>query len=193
MDFSPYFSTNVQDESQVRYTRDMRTNRDPRTVFLRAYLGARDGRQVTALKSAISLAQSHFAERGFNLISEDFHNDQIKNDLHLSPQAFIDKLLEADVHMGQALLHESNIGKTPDWNINNIHAAVDRLKYHIGSPMGKYVDCPGLRGDKYSTYELLGEDYCLPTLKIELPEKTWSVGYFSPLAEALIDRLVTYS
>lgn len=190
MDFSPLLSEDILDKTQVAYTDSLRINNDPGTVLLRAYIGASEGRQAVPVESAISLAKGYYAKRGITIISEIYHNDLIKNNLHWNPQDFGTKLLEADVHLAHAPLHEGNISKTPNWNIANIHATVDRLKHHCGSPMGRYVCCPGLRGDKYRIYDILGEEYCLPTLKIDLPQQSWTPGTFTLIGDIQIDRLV---
>ena len=123
--------------------------------------------------AAVSRAEIRFKSRNIRLIVRMYCNDYIKNIAKLTPTTLVDRMIEADFHIGITHFHEGNVAKSGAWNIQNILSNVDRLKNHLGNLMGKSNECPIFRQGKREVYEELS-DYCLPTLIIELPTAaTW--------------------
>ncbi len=56
------------------------------------------------------------------------------------------------------------------WNLPNILSNIDRLRYHLGIPMGKFITCPVFRQDKLEIYKHL-DNFAAPTLGVTLLEE----------------------
>jgi hypothetical protein len=171
---------------------DMRINKNLDEILLRGFIGGRAGRQADFIVTAVNDATAFYRSQGIELRAELYHQDAIKNNLGWSPQTFATKLIESDIHLVGAVFHEGNISKTPEWNIWNIWDATDRLEFHLGYPNGHHVHCLNFRGDKYQVNELLGEEYCLPQMKLDLPRASWTDGFISTLKFTLVDRYFVF-
>ena len=83
-----------------------------------------------------------FSSRSYLIKIENFTNDRVKNVLRWSVSDLIDSLLAADIHIIRTHVHQGNIAQTENWNMDNILHHINRLEYHLGVPMGKYIQCP---------------------------------------------------
>lgn len=169
MDLSIYESSDATARLHIDIIEGMRVNKSPHVILCRGFIGGSEGRQLEQITTAMSRAQDVYKSRGITLKSEMYTNDFIKNTMHWGPKETIDSIMGADFHLMVAPFHEGNISKTPSWNIPNILANAERLRYHLGNTMGRYSRCPLLRGDKKDVYEAF-PDHCLPTITIALPK-----------------------
>jgi hypothetical protein len=167
---------------------DIKINTNLDEILIRGFIGGREGRQSDFIVTAVNDATAFYSKRGIQLHTELYHQDAVKNTLRWSPQELTNKLIEADIHILGAHFHEANIAKTDEWNMWNIWSATDRLEFHLGYPNGQYVHCPNLRGDKYMVNDILGEEYCLPQMKLDLPRTRWDEGFISTLNATLVER-----
>jgi hypothetical protein len=157
----------------IKQIEQLRINKDVDTILCRAFIGGSGGRQLEEFNTAIGRAQVHFRQRGIRLIVDCLCNDFIKNEAKFSPTTLVDRMMDADFHLGITHFHEGNISKTSAWNIRNILSNLDRLKHHLGNLMGDSNDCPIFRQGKKEVYDKLPA-YCLPTLTINVPKHTWN-------------------
>ena len=173
LDWSIFEREDITSRLLIKQIEQLRINKDLDTILCRSFIGGSGGRQLDEFNAGISRAQVHFKKRGIKLAVEYLCNDFVKNEARFSPTDLVDRLLEADIHLGITHFHEGNIAKTGAWNIKNVLSNLDRLKYHLGNLMGDSNGCPIFRQGKREVYETL-PDYCLPTLIIDLPEKSWN-------------------
>jgi hypothetical protein len=171
MDFSIFNREDFHTKLQIAQIQSLRTNEED-AILIRGFVGGADGRQYTQFNTAMSEAKAYYAERNIIINCEMYTNDFVKNIMKWGPTELVDKILEGDAHIILTHLTEANIAKTPSWNVPNILANLDRLKFHLGNTMGARNNCPVLRQGKREIYEHL-PDYCLPTLIIDLPRESW--------------------
>jgi hypothetical protein len=172
LDYSIFERRDFTSRLIIKQIEQLRINKDVDTILCRAFIGGSGGRQLEEFNSAIGRAQVHFRNRGIRLIVDCLCNDFIKNEAKFSPTILVDRMMDADFHLGITHFHEGNIAKTGAWNVPNILSNLDRLKHHLGNLMGDSNNCPIFRQGKREVYEKL-PDYCLPTLIIDLPKQTW--------------------
>jgi hypothetical protein len=60
------------------------------------------------------------------------------------------------------------------WTIPNVYGLLPQLKYHLGIPMGKYLQCPIWRRDKFKIYRML-KDLSVPCIRVVMTEEGVSV------------------
>ena len=172
LDWSTFKRKDFSGRLLLAQIEQFRINKNVDTILCRAFIGGSGGRQLEEFTTAVSRAEIHFKARSIRLVVEMYCNDYIKNIEKLTPTGLIDRMIEADFHLGITHFHEGNIAKTGAWNINNILSNLGRLKYHLGNLMGASNACPIFRQGKKEVYSMLA-DYCLPTLTIELPSQVW--------------------
>ena len=173
LDFTIFERADIHARLQIAQLSNLRINRDDSTVLLRGFKGGKGSRQLDQVSSAVGRAVTFYENQGINLIDEMEDQDTIKNIYRLGPTEYVDKVLEADIHLFTAHFHEGNIAKTGSWNMPNILSNLDRLKYHLGNLMGAKNECPVYRQSKKEVYASMS-DYCLPTEIIYLPFAGWT-------------------
>ena len=161
MDLSVLLLDDIESVLKRAEIAGLQENKDPRTVLIRIYLGSCKSAQIEVVTAASRRVISKFKLRGITVIFETFTNDHVKNTLKWSVNELIDCLLAADIHVLASHLHQGNMAKTAQWNIGNLYSQADRLRFHLGFPMGQHVHCPVLWGDLARVYEVLG-DLCPP-------------------------------
>ena len=165
MDLSVFLEQDFDSVIAVRAIKNLAANRNKNVVLLRVFLGAT--RQEEPFKRGIAEAQSILREQNIQLQMEIFGQDYVKNEKHWTVTQLIDWLLASDVHLVPCHIHEGNLNKTPSWNVDNIMDQVRRLKYHLGLPMGKHVDCAVWNGNKFVLSES-SEGFSAPSMQIPL-------------------------
>ena len=173
LDFTIFERSDMHTRLQINQINSLRKNRSDITVLLRGFKGGKGSRQLEQVMSAVGRAVTLYEEQGINLIDEMEDQDAIKNIYHLGPTEYVDRVLQGDIHLFTAHFHEGNIAKTGSWNMPNILANLDRLKYHLGNLMGEKNNCPVYRQGKKEVYSIMN-DYCLPTEIINLPFSGWT-------------------
>jgi len=153
--------------------KSFRINKNPKRILIRAFEGAASGRCIELFNAAVRRATEVLNGRGIEVMFESFSSDEVKNGNSWSPTDLVDALLEADIHLLYTHLHEGNIGKTIEWNINNILGNLDRLEFHLGNFMGARTKCHIFRQGKIEIYKLM-PDYCLPSVAVTLPALDWT-------------------
>jgi hypothetical protein len=166
MDLSVLLEDNFDSVIAIESIKRLAVNRDRTVVLLRVFLGAT--RQLEPFQRGISEAKKELLhESNIRLQVEIFDQDYVKNDLKWTVTQLIDWLLAADVHLVPCHIHEGNLGKTPSWNVENIQIQARRLKFHLGLPMGKNVECAVWNGDKFEL-SASSQGFSAPSLKIPL-------------------------
>ena len=172
LDESIFDCRDLHSRMLISQIEENRINKEVDRVVCRAFIGGRDGRQLVEFNAAVGRAKLYFLDRGIKLDIKLFDQDTIINVLEWTPTELVDRFLEADFHIFITHLHEGSIAKNGSWNMFNILANLDRLKYHLGNLMGSANSCSIYRQGKREVYEKL-HDYCLPTITVELPRDTW--------------------
>jgi hypothetical protein len=174
-DFSIFERGDLHTRTQIAQIERLRINKDENVILFKGFIGGIDGRQFTEFNTAMSLAVSYYAKQNITIACHMYHNDQIKNILRWGPTELIDNILEGDVAIIATHLTEGNIAKTASWNVPNILANLERLRYQLGNTMDIRNQCPVLRQGKKEIYSKL-PDYCLPTFIYDLhPEEFYGV------------------
>ena len=146
---------------------------DSKIILIRVFLGGSLAVQVDSLQHALLIVVKNFSEVGITVRVENFTNNDDRNKLKWSVNDLINSLLESDIHLIGTHLHQGNLAKSEYWNIQNISSNIDRLKYHLGIPMGKFIYCPVFRQDKLKLYECLNA-FSAPTIGVSLHDETLS-------------------
>ena len=167
MDLSVLTLSDIDSVMKRAEVEALKENHDPKRVLIRIYFGADHATQVAPLTAATHRIISLFESRGIEIKVQTFTNNEVKNDLKWSVNELIDCLLAADIHIVSSHIHQGNLTKTALWNITNISSQFERLKYHLGFPMGNSVLCPVLWGDHFTVFDALG-DLCPPSIQISL-------------------------
>ena len=153
----------------------LRENKDPTVVRIHAFIGAEFGEQQTPLSVALGEVKVHYLQtKGIKLTIHTLTNDYVKNILHWTCTELFTWLLSADIHLLPTHLHQGmmNLGGLEvdgTWNIPNILKNLERLRYHLGTPCGKYIDCPIMTQNKMGYYRALQTvGLCAPTISVDI-------------------------
>jgi hypothetical protein len=149
----------------------IRANKDPSTVLIRGFCGGKDGQQKDVVSEAIKELAVSYRERGIHIIFEEFNNDLVRNGYKWNATQTFTALLSADIHILPTHFHQGMLAKggTDTWNMTNISKNIERLRYHLGTPCGKHLDCPVWSQNKHRLYDHLEAlDLCLPTIKVNI-------------------------
>jgi hypothetical protein len=148
----------------------LRENKDVKRVLIRAFLGGNNGEQSTPLKRAYINVYKIYKRQGVELVLQTFTNDLVRNKYHWSCTQLFDYLVSADIHLLPTHLHQGMLalGGSDTWNTLNILRNMERLRYHLGTPNGTYIDdSVGNQSKKYYI-ALEKEGLCAPTLFVDI-------------------------
>jgi hypothetical protein len=151
MDLSILERTDFDSLVAIELIKAARVNLKKNTVLLRVFKGAT--RQDEGFSRALADAEKKLAREGITLVYEVYDQAYVKNKLKWTVTQLIDWLLAADIHLIPCHAHEGNVAKTESWNLENIRSQLSRLKYHLGVPMGKHLDCCIWNQDKWEMYQ----------------------------------------
>lgn len=171
MDVSDFDSMNINVFLARIKIDAMRENRDPKQILVRAFVGGHNGEQSTPLTRAFVRVADIYKARNIKLVLQKFTNDIVRNKYHWTCRELFDHLLAADIHLLPTHLHQGMLalGGTDTWNTINILQNLERLRYHLGSNCGKYIDDPVASQDKMAYYAPLErEGLCAPTLAVDI-------------------------
>ena len=152
-----------------------RRNKDPNKVTGFLSMGSRASRQIEMVTKAIHIVSRKFAAYGICVTVDQVNNDQIKYKFKWTVSNLLDTILEADFHLLPTHVHQAMVWLAGDtWTIPIINRELDRLYWHLGIPMGKYVHCPVWRQDKIKIYQIMSE-FMAPTIHLKLSFEEVSV------------------
>ena len=149
----------------------IRENKNPAAVLIRGFTGGKDGQQKNVVTEAIQELAVDYSLRGIHILFEEFTNDSVRNEYKWNATQTFTALLSADIHILPTHFHQGMLAKggTDTWNMSNIIKNIERLRYHLGTPCGKHLDCPVWSQNKRSLYDHLEAlDLCLPTIKVNI-------------------------
>ena len=127
-----------------------------------------------SLEVAIDQLRKRYLLLGYTIQYKAFSNDDVRNVHGWNATELFTKLLSADIHLLPTHCHQGmiSLGGTAvmgTWNIANILANYDRLRYHLGIPNGRHLSCPVFTQNKGMLYESLTRlGLCLPTATISI-------------------------
>ena len=127
-----------------------------------------------SLEVAIDQLRKRYLLLGYTIQYKAFSNDDVRNVHGWNATELFTKLLSADIHLLPTHCHQGmiSLGGTAvmgTWNIANILANYDRLRYHLGIPNGRHLRCPVFTQNKGMLYESLTRlGLCLPTATISI-------------------------
>ena len=152
----------------------LRENNDPKVVLIHTFIGAVFGEQQTPLSVALDHVRAHYLRSGIQLTIRILTNDYVRNKLRWTCTELFTWLLSADIHLLPTHLHQGMMGLgglevDGTWNIPNILKNFERLKYHLGIPCGKHIDCPITTQNKMEYYRALQiVGLCAPTISVDI-------------------------
>jgi hypothetical protein len=168
MDLSIYDSTDIKDILSIIDIDGRRRNKDPNKVLGFLSKGGRCSRQIEMVTKAIHIVARKYAELGIQVTFEEVDNDRVKHRLKWTVTEYIDTILGSDIHIIPTHFHQAMVWIAGDsWTIPNINKELDRLYYHLGVPMGKFVHCPVWRQDKWQIYQYMA-GFMAPTMHLKL-------------------------
>ena len=110
---------------------------------------------------------------GIDIRVTEMDNDKVFNTHHWEPSDLINFLMEFDIHVIPTHGHQANIARGGEnrlmWTANEYIDKLNLLRYHLGYPMGKYLQCPVYLQDKILYLDAL-KQYCTPTIHVEIPQ-----------------------
>jgi hypothetical protein len=168
MDLSIFASTDIKDIMGLLEMEGRRRNDDPNKVVGFLCMGGQSARQIEMVTKAIHIASRKYGNYGISVVFETVNNDQIKRKFKWTVPQVLDAILSSDIHLIPTHFHQAMVwlaGET--WTIPIIQEQLDRLYYHLGVPMGKYIYCPVWRQDKIMINKFMGE-FMAPTIHIKL-------------------------
>jgi hypothetical protein len=132
---------------------------------VRVYAGGHASPQLPYFISAIEcLDQIIHTSQLFSSKIVQYHYVNENRDLNWSPYDLVGWLKDSHIHFILTHPHQGS----PQWNVSDVHAALQDLKSHAGYPSGSGLDCPVFLQHKYS-YLLAVRQCILPTLAVQLP------------------------
>ena len=195
MDLSILDNTDADSLMQLAEIAAIKENRlqsDNKIILIRVFLGGSLAAQVDSLQHALLIVVKQFLKVNVTVKVEYFTNDVVRNTLKWTVYDLIHSLLESDIHLIGTLLHQGNVAKSQYWSMQNISSNIDRLQYHLGIPMGKYIHCPVFRQDKLTLYECLNE-FSAPTIGVSLNDKEMSDVDLIRITRYTFDIMVLYT
>ena len=192
MDVSAFDSSNFDVFLSRCINNELRENKDPKKVLIRIFMGPEGGEQQTPLSVALDEVVKHYHNTmGIKIIYQTFTNDTVRNKYRWTCTQLFDALLAADIHIIPTHLHQGMMGLgglevNGTWNIPNILNNLNRLRYHLGSPCGMYIDDPVGTQNKiayYNPLQTLG--LCAPTISVDISKTEISLE-----DKSKIERLV---
>jgi len=181
MDTSEFESTHINIFLAQCIHDGLKINKKPQTVLIHVFIGAEGGEQQTPLSVAFDEIKQHYREaRGIQVTVRILTNDLVRNRYHWTCTELFTWLLSADIHLLPTHLHQGMMGLgglevDGTWNIPNILKNFERLRYHLGTPCGKYVDCPIMTQNKMVYYQALQTvGLCAPTISVDISGETIS-------------------
>ena len=175
MDTNDFQSGNINVFLSRCINHSLRANKDPNTVLIHLFIGGQLGQQQTPLSVALGEVKKEILKsRGINIVYDTLTNDLVKYKHHWTCTELITWLLSADIHLLPTHLHQGMLGLgglegEGSWNIPNILRNLERLRYHLGSPCGKFIDCPIATQNKMEYYRHLQTvGLCAPTISVDI-------------------------
>ena len=174
MDTSDFKSDNINVFLSRCMIDGLRANKNPKRVLIRAFTGAVKAELSTPVFVAFARVIEHYRTKDIDVIVNTFSNDTVRNTYHWTCTELFDHLLGADIHIISTHLHQGMLGLggfevNGTWNIPNILKNYERLRYHLGSPCGIYVDNPVMNQNKMGYYEpLQALGLCAPTTSVDI-------------------------
>jgi hypothetical protein len=162
----------------------LRENTDPqKNILIYAFTGGWLASQADSLEVAVGQLRKRYLLLGYTIQFEKFSNDTVRNIHGWNATQLFTKLLSADIHVLPTHCHQGmvSMGGTDSWNMSNILANYDRLRYHIGIPNGRHLSCPVFTQNKGMLYE------ALMRLGLSLPTATISIKGGILTAESIIN------
>jgi len=172
MDIDIYTRSDVEAISQITISKGLRQNRKSDIVTVGVFLGGKDSRQGRIVKAAAANVKAHYLNRNIDVQFEFLNNDEVINKRKWSPQELFTYLRRKDIHVIPTHGHQSNIARGSvgyHWTAAGYIRNLKMLKFHLGYPMGKYINCPVFQQDKIGYLKELNR-YCTPTLAVSFPD-----------------------
>jgi hypothetical protein len=139
-------------------------------------MGSKHSRQIEMVIKAIHIVARKYATLGIEVHFDQVHNDQVKHKFKWTVAQYVDVILGADIHLIPTHLHQAMVWLAGDsWTMPNITRELDRLYHHLGVPMGKFVNCPVWRQNKWLIYQFMGE-FMPPTMHLNLTHQEISIA-----------------
>ena len=168
MDLSIYDITDIRDILQIIDVDGRRRNKDPNKVLGFLAMGSRVSRQIEFVTTAIHVVARKYAQLGIEVSFDKVHNDQVKHKFKWTVSQYVEIILGADIHLIPTHFQQSMVWLAGEsWTMPNITIELDRLYHHLGVPMGRFVNCPVWRQNKWQIYQFMGE-FMAPTIHLKL-------------------------
>jgi hypothetical protein len=154
------------------------SNSDSKVI--KVFLGGANGVQVNPFKAAWTRLQFSKENWIIQYISVVYINES-----GWTPKHFVDWLLDSDIHFILSHVHQG-IAKYLQWNMEDLQCQLQRLKFHLGFPNLKKLECPVFTQDKYKYLSSMPMHKVNNTLKLILTDDK---SYYSRTNEEFIIAL----
>jgi len=160
-------------------------------VTVGAFLGSSISRQGSLFKLAVENVKNYYNERNIDIKFECLNTNEVI-EKGWEPHHLFKFLRQNDIHVIPTQGYHSDIGIL-NWRFDCYHNELEKLKDHIGYPMGRYISCPVFQQNKIEYLEKLKE-HCIPTVQIAMPiVHNGSVGFQHPMLPRLEHFVKIYS
>ena len=136
-------------------------------IVIRAFVGGRESVQVQPFFIALSDFIATLAKSNVSVVVEYLNCDDVKK-RKMDPAGVIDWLLNSHIHFILSHIHQGIIAHL-EWDMENVHKELLRLKFHCGFPNRSQLSCPIFTQNKYEYIRCSGR-FCNNTMKIDLTE-----------------------
>lgn len=134
-------------------------------VLFRIFTGGKDYAQGTSFLSAVQ--ELRLPPHQYKM--EMINITQIKDNKWSCGQ-LVDWLLDSHVHLILSHVHQGYSGANQlmmGWNMEELAYELNRLKHHVGFPMGASLSCPVFTQDKFRYINAV-PGFCNPTFQVQL-------------------------
>ena len=137
--------------------KEFKLNHDPKVVLCRVLMGRLMGQQTEPLTETFGEIIRKYQGIGIVVKFDTLDNDNIFGN-KLSPTDAVNFLLEGDIHLIPTIMYQNIFGRGGAggfWTAEAVTNATHRIRYHLGFPCGKHVECPLFMGDHATLYAML--------------------------------------
>ena len=142
----------IANRAQLHFIKS-KEDRKINVVKISMFIAGSKARQTEAIKAAVALVACEF-KKNYNVIieTEEIDNDTIFTKNRWTPFQLFQHMAKSDIHLISCHGHQGNIGRKGPvhfkWTIDSYLRSMRMLRYHLGCPMGMFMDCPVFTQDK---------------------------------------------
>lgn len=185
MDLSVFFQRKAERDIdttvELALIKRLRLTIDNKIIKCHVFFGRWSSSECAPFLDAFASVTQKLKPLGIEIYLEIFNNDIIFQ-AGWDPQALINCLLSADIHILACLLHQNALARAHSvgpfsWTMVSVLEGILRLRNHLGYPCGSHVFCPLLTQNIAVLYKLLYPlGLCATYTVVSIAESTLSDG-----------------